>query len=201
MDPDSPERKNQDSWGFLGQHRSHTCPWELGQESGEFHVPPGRPATISGEDLLICLPSTSSQMVRFLAASSSVKSNLPLPGPGPTPAKNVWGQRSLSSSLQLGAPAHYSAQVSPNPAFLFPRPSSFQGPSRCSWGSSWPHAGGTQGTKPWLCRQLTVSQIPPRTQSRRRGSTCCLENAKLPSHVVCSQGLTSSPKLLELSLG
>lgn len=34
----------------------------------------------------------TSQMVRFLAASSFMKSNLPLPGPSRTPAKNVRGQ-------------------------------------------------------------------------------------------------------------
>lgn len=42
------------------------------------------------------------------------KIQLPLPGPSPTPAKNVWGQRSLLSA----ACGTWSAQVSPNPTFL-----------------------------------------------------------------------------------
>lgn len=40
----------------------------------------------------------TSQMVRFLAASSFMKPNLSLPGPSPTPAKNVRDKQVPSSS-------------------------------------------------------------------------------------------------------
>lgn len=106
--------------GFHGQHRSHTCTWELGQESGEFPVPPRRPATIPGEDLLICLPPTSSQMVRFLAASSSVKSNYPFLGPAP-PLPKMYGASGLSS-LQLVAPGQLRFLLIPHSCNTFPHP-------------------------------------------------------------------------------
>lgn len=90
---------------FLGlpqtYRRRQAYTWEFVQESGDLHALPWLPGPQSAiprrGSLGLSSPQQEtsdliSQMVRFLAASSFMKSNLPLPGPSPTPAKNVRGQ-------------------------------------------------------------------------------------------------------------
>lgn len=110
----------------------------LGIGAGVWGIPcasgdPSRNPSRGSLDLSSSWQETSglpSQMVRFLAASSSIKSHLPLPGPGPTPAKHVRGQQVLLLLCRLWHLLSFRFSVSPNPAFLFLRPSSFSRPGQ-----------------------------------------------------------------------
>lgn len=137
----------------------------------------------SPEGSLSAFPSVrdlglTSQLGRFMAVSSFIKYNPPLPGLSPTPAKNVRGQQAPLFLCSLWHLPSFGFAVSRNPTFLFPHPFSFQDPSRCSWGSSWPQRRWNPGASARaVLPACGVSWTPPRTQKRRLHSVLCFERA------------------------
>lgn len=157
----------------------------------------------------------TSQMIRFLASSCFIKSNLPLPRSSPTQAKNMRGQQSPSFSTAYGT---CPALISCNPAFLFPALPPFKThpgvpgtycPDRVHTGFSVVHTAFSSG--------LAISSAMPWTRFRTQGRGLqhpllgLPTSSEEPSLICCDLCLghthylwlraCPSPNILELNLG
>lgn len=93
----------------------------------------------------------TSQMIKFLASSCFIKSNLPFPRSSPTQAKSMRDQLSPSFSIAYGT---CPALISCNPAFLFPALPPFKTHPGVPGTPFCPDGGCTHRLQFWPCCQF-----------------------------------------------